>query len=66
MTTSILTSLINLAVVKSDGENKKFGKYEVQELLGELYQRTSTNSRTETKILKFAEKNNLIIIIPEA
>lgn len=63
MATSILASMIKLASSRVEGKSRKLGKLEVQELLGELYQKTNS-PRTENNILRFAEKNHLMIIIP--
>ena len=64
MATSILASMIKLASSRVEGKNQKLSKLEVQELLGELYQKTKEGSREEKEILKFAEANKLMIIIP--
>lgn len=40
-------------------------RWQIEQELGRLYERTKTGSRKEKEILRFAEANNLMIFIPE-
>ncbi|MCL4550586.1 MAG: hypothetical protein M1495_18700 [Bacteroidetes bacterium] len=62
---SVLLSLINSARGKFPNVKEKIQQWQIEQELGRLFEKTKTGSRREKEILRFAEANKLMIVIPE-
>lgn len=62
---SVLLSLINSARGKFPNVKEKIQQWQIEQELGRLFEKTKTGLRREKEILRFAEANKLMIVIPE-